>query len=128
MIGIEFIFRLLGMLVLAVLGAYWGNDLGNAVGAPQYLYAVIMSLLGALIGLVLTPFVTTRPARYLISVLARISAQTLVAGLVGLLSGLLIAALLAFPLSLLPPPFSQSLPFIGVLLFGYFGVVVFVMR
>jgi len=128
MIGIEFVFRLIGMIILAVLGAYWGNDLGNMVGAPEYLYAVVMGLLGALVGLVLTPFVTTRPARYLISILAKVSAQTLVAGLVGLLSGLTIAALLAFPLSLLPEPFSQILPFIGVLLFSYFGVVVFVMR
>ncbi|MBN1147833.1 MAG: PIN domain nuclease [Anaerolineales bacterium] len=126
--GIEFVFRLIGMVVLAVLGAFWGNDLGNAVGAPEYLYAVVMGLVGALIGLVLTPFVTTRPARQLVSLLARVSAQTLVASLFGLLSGLLIAALLAFPLSLLPEPFSQILPFIGVLLFGYFGVVVFAMR
>jgi uncharacterized protein YacL len=41
---------------------------------------------------------------------------------------LLIAALLAFPLSLLPDPFSQILPFIGVLIFSYLGVSLFVMR
>jgi uncharacterized protein YacL len=48
--------------------------------------------------------------------------------LVGLIVGLLIAALLAFPLSLLPPPFGDLLPFVGVIVFGYFGVSVFVMR
>jgi uncharacterized protein YacL len=128
MIGIEFIFRLIGMIVLGVLGAYWGNDLGSLLGAPEYLYAVVLGLLGALVGLVLTPFLTTRPARALVSLLARISVQTLASGLIGLLAGLLIAALLAFPLSLLPEPFSQIMPFIGVLLFGYFGVVLFVMR
>ena len=36
--------------------------------------------------------------------------------------------MLAFPISLLPEPFSQILPFVGVVVFGYFGVVVFVMR
>jgi uncharacterized protein YacL len=128
MIGIEFIFRLIGMVVLAILGVYWGNDLGQLMGAPEYLYAVILGLVGALVGLVLTPFVTTRPARYLVSALSKISTQTLAAGLMGLLAGLLIAALLAFPLSMLPRPFSQLLPFISVLVFGYFGVVVFVMR
>ena len=52
--------------------------------------------------------------------------QTLVAGLVGLMAGLIIAALLSFPLSLLPAPFSQVLPFVGVIIFGYLGVTVFV--
>ncbi|HRQ25332.1 MAG TPA: PIN domain nuclease, partial [Anaerolineales bacterium] len=37
-------------------------------------------------------------------------------------------ALLAFPLSLLPPPLSQILPFVGVVLFSYLGISVFVMR
>jgi uncharacterized protein YacL len=128
MIGIEFIFRLIGMIVLGIMGVYWGNDLGVLLGAPMYLYAVVLGLLGALVGLVLTPFVTTRPARALVSLLSKISVQTLAAGLLGLLSGLLIAALLAFPLSLLPEPFSQLMPFIGVLLFGYFGIVLFVVR
>jgi uncharacterized protein YacL len=41
---------------------------------------------------------------------------------------LLIAALLAFPLSMLPPPFGTTLPFVSVLVFIYFGVSLFVMR
>ena len=46
----------------------------------------------------------------------------------GLIVGLLTAALLAFPLSLLPKPLGQILPFLGVLIFAYFGVSLFVMR
>jgi uncharacterized protein YacL len=38
---------------------------------------------------------------------------------------LIIAALLAYPLSLLPKPVGQVLPFLGVLLFGYLGIVLF---
>jgi len=128
MIGIEFIFRLIGMVVLAVVGVYFGVDLGELLGQPQELYAVVLGLVGALIGLVLTPFITTRPARSLVSSLSKVSVQTLAAGLLGLLAGLLIAALLAFPLSLLPEPFRQIMPFISVLILGYFGVVVFIMR
>ena len=128
MVGIEFIFRIIGMIGLAIVGVYIGRDLGNALGAQRDLYAVILGLVGALVGLVLTPFVTTRPARALVRVLSKLSAQTLAAGLLGLVIGLLIAALLAFPLSLLPQPFGQILPFVGVIVFGYFGVVVFVMR
>ena len=40
----------------------------------------------------------------------------------------MIAALLGFPLSLLPKPFGEVLPFVGVLIFSYFGVSLFVMR
>ncbi len=128
MIGVEFVFRLIGMVVCAVLGVYLGRSLGQTMGASPDLYAVILGLVGALIGLVLTPFVTTRPVRYIVSILSRVSTQTLTAGLIGLVSGLIIAALLSFPLSMLPEPFSQILPFVGVVVFGYLGVAVFVIR
>ena len=69
--SIEFIFRLIGMIVLAVVGVYWGIYLGRMTGGIPELYAVVFGLVGALVGLVLTPFVTTRPARYLRSVLSQ---------------------------------------------------------
>jgi uncharacterized protein YacL len=128
LIGVEFIFRLIGMVVCAVIGVYLGRNLGQTIGASPDLYAVILGLLGALVGLVLTPFVTTRPVRYFVTVLSKVSAQTLISGLIGLVSGLIIAALLSFPLSMLPEPFSQILPFVGVVIFGYLGVTVFVLR
>lgn len=128
MIGIEFVFRIAGMILLAIAGLYLGRDLGTALGAPEDLYAIVLALVGALIGLVLTPFITTRPARYLVNILGKLSVQTLASGLMGMVTGLLIAALLAFPLSLLPRPFSQILPFVGVIIFAYLGVVIFVMR
>ena len=87
-----------------------------------------LGLVGALAGLVLTPFVTTRPVRYIVSVLSKVSVQSLTSGLIGLVSGLIIAALLSLPLSMLPEPFSQILPFVGVVVFGYLGVAVFVIR
>jgi len=128
MVGIEFVFRLVGMVILAIGGAYLGRDLAIALSASPNLYTVVLALVGALIGLVLTPFVTTRPARYLVTSLSKVSVQTLLAGLIGLVVGLLVAALLVFPLSLLPKPFSQILPLIGVVLFAYLGVVIFVIR
>jgi uncharacterized protein YacL len=41
---------------------------------------------------------------------------------------LIVAALLAFPISALPGPFGDILPFIGVILFSYLGITVFIMR
>jgi uncharacterized protein YacL len=60
--------------------------------------------------------------------LLSVSTQTLASGLTGLVAGLIIAALLTFPMSLLPDPFGKVLPFVGVVLFGYLGIAVFVMR
>jgi uncharacterized protein YacL len=124
----EFIFRIIGMIVFGLVGIYWGAALGEFTSQTPALNATVMGLLGALVGLVLTPLLTLRPVRTFRGLLGRVSARTLVAGLVGLITGLMIAALLAFPLSLLPSPFGEILPFVGVLLFGYFGVAVFVMR
>src|ERR1044071_5142188 len=109
----EFIFRIIGMLFFGVLGGFWGYNLsGNSLGEALR-YALIVGLLSALAGLVLTPYVTTRPARSIRGKLGRLSAETLFAGLTGMVVGLLTAALLAFPISLLPPPFGEILPFVG---------------
>ena len=126
--SVEFILRLIGMVVFSILGIYFGVYLSQISGGPGETYAVLLGLVGALVGLILTPFITTRPARALRARVARISGQTLVAGLMGLIVGLIVAGLLAFPISMLPEPFRSILPFLGVLLFAYLGVTVFVMR
>lgn len=124
----EFILRLIGMIVLGVVGGYWGFSLSKFAPNDVVRTTLVFGLVGSLTGLILTPYFTTRPARALRSLLGRLAAESLFAGLIGLVVGLLIAALLAFPLSLLPEPFSQILPFIGVLVFSYLGISLFVMR
>ncbi len=124
----EFILRIIGMIVLGIAGGYWGYELAGTNPGETIRYILGIGLTGALAGLILTPYFTTRPARWLRSLLGRIAAETLFAGLMGLVMGLITAALLAFPLSLLPDPFGRTLPFIGVLMFSYFGVTLFVMR
>jgi uncharacterized protein YacL len=124
----DFIVRLIGMIALTILGAVWGSKIPPGPDSPPYFYETVLGLLGALTGLVLTPYFTTRPARSLQQILRKIDADTLFASLVGLIVGLLISALLAFPFSLLPSPFGEILPFIGVIGFSYFGIAVFIMR
>ena len=124
----EFILRIIGMLIFAFWGGYAGAQLAFQYNQDGMFYVSVFGLVGALIGLVLTPYLTTRPARAIRAALGRVAAETLFAGLAGLVVGLLTAALLAFPLSLLPSPFGDVLPFIGVLIFSYFGVSLFVMR
>ncbi|MFH2104340.1 MAG: PIN domain-containing protein [Chloroflexota bacterium] len=127
--SIDFYIRLVGMVVFALLGASTGNWLGMTTNpGNQLVYTLLLGLVGALFGLVLSPYLTTRPMRRVRALLGRLSAETLVSGLVGLVVGLIVAALLSFPLSLLPEPFGKVMPFVGVLIFGYFGVAIFVMR
>jgi uncharacterized protein YacL len=133
--SIEFIFRLIGMIVFAIIGVIWGVQLGQIANSGEGVtsfsveeYAFTIGLLGALIGLILTPFITIRPVKAIRLILTRVSAQTLFAALFGLIAGLIIAVLLAFPLSRLPSPLGEILPVVGVVLFGYLGISVFVMR
>jgi len=129
---VEFIFRFLGLFIFGILGFSFGatviNWLGPSDTAEIFLYQIVFSLLGGLSGFILIPYFTTRPARAIRRMLGHLSAETLFAGLVGLVVGLLTAALLAFPLSLLPSPAGQILPFVGVAVFSYLGVSLFVMR
>jgi uncharacterized protein YacL len=122
--SVEFIFRIVGMIVLAVGGIFLGIYVAAQLGGSPYQYAAIFLLVGALVGLVLTPYVTVRPFLALRKRIRQAPAQQLLAAMVGLIVGLSIAALSSFPLSLLPPPFSQILPFVAAVLFGYLGILV----
>jgi uncharacterized protein YacL len=124
----ELIVRLVGMIALMVGGGALGLNLASELGQPADLWGIIFALVGALTGLVVTPFITTRPLKLFRSRVAQISAPRMISGIIGLVVGLIIAALIASPLSLLPKPFGQILPFLGALIFGYIGVAVFVMR
>jgi len=127
-VSLEFFLRLIGMVGLAVAGVYLGVGLSGAAHTPPELWAVIFGLVGALVGLVVTPFLTTRPARALRARISEMPAAVLVAGMIGLIVGLSIAGLLSFPLSLLPVPFGQILPMVGAVIFAWLGIAVFVMR
>ena len=131
----DFIVRLIGMVAFTVVGVIWGISLGEAAqgSTAKFVltveqYAFTFGLVGALIGLILTPYITTRPMRALRTLVKKLSAQILFSSMIGLLVGFLFAALLAFPLSLLPAPLNSIFPSLGVIIFGYLGIVVFNLR
>ncbi len=124
----DFISRILGMVALAIGGLLLGTYLAELGGGSAYLYGTTFFLVGALTGLVLTPYFTVRPLRSLIGHLRRVPMHQLLAGVIGLTLGLVIAALLVFPLSLLPSPFNRILPFLTAALFAYLGIVVLTAR
>ena len=133
--GAELISRIVGMIVFAALGVYWGQNLGEVASENSILsffavwqFAVGLGIIGAVIGLFITPYITVRPLSRLFRTIKQISSQTLFASLIGLVIGLIIGALLAYPLSLLPTPLGEILPFVGVILFCYVGITVALMR
>jgi uncharacterized protein YacL len=127
--------RIIGAVVLGIIGAFTSLPIFNFVqqfvdvltlsqGVVTGLTAVIFAAFGFLI----TPYITIKPFQTLIKLFTKSSAQSLMSGLIGLTIGLVIAAIMAYPLSLLPRPLGQILPLAGLLLFGYLGTVLFVTR
>lgn len=124
------LFRILGTLVYGFIG--W--ELGVALAQTRVLttesarYIVPCALIGAALGFVLSPWIVIAPAKAARNALRQASTGDLIAGTIGLAVGLLIAALLAYPVSQLPPPFGSVMPFIGVIVFGYLGATLLVLR
>ncbi len=126
-VSTEFIVRLLGMVAFSIGGVFLGASIGQLVLEPE-LYAIVFGLVGALTGLIVTPWITVRPIRALRSLLAELSARKLLVGMAGLLAGLLVSALVTFPLVQLPSPLRDYLPALIAVIFGYLGIVVFTIR
>jgi len=129
---VELILRIIGFIVVAIIGWQVG---GMVSGRPNPLQDVIAlryviggAVAGGVLGFAIAPWLTLRPSAWARRVIRQLSAAQLVAGTIGLVVGLIIAALLAWPLGLLPEPFNRILPFIGAIIFGYLGIMVTVMR
>src|SRR3990172_12914995 len=63
--SVEFFIRIAGMLVLAIGGIYLGVYLSRLASGPAQVSPSLFAMVGALVGLVITPFLTTRPLRLL---------------------------------------------------------------
>ncbi len=125
--------RVLVTFVFVLLG--W--ELGRQIAGVDALQSLTLSsarliipivLISGVVGLVGAPWLTVKPANALRSSLRQIPTVQLMAATAGLAIGLAIAALLAYPLSLLPKPFGTILPFVGVIVMGYLGVTMMVLR
>ena len=124
----EFILRLIGMMVFILLGTLVGIDLAEALNLPPEASGLIFSLMGALGGLIITPWITTYPARSARRIIGQMPAETLVTSMFGLIFGMAVAAMFAWPLSLLPDPFGQVLPTIAAAVIAYISVSIFSLR
>ena len=127
--SIDFTVRLVGAIVGGVALGLFGRELAQlAEGSNPSLYIVSLTLVGILAGLILTPYFTTRPIRHARQSLVTMSPERLVAMMIGMFLGLIGALLMAFPLSLLPPPFRQVAPFAAAVILCYLSVTVLTLR
>jgi len=114
-----------------------GWELGRQLTGVESLESLTLSsarlivplvIISGVVGLVGAPWLTVKPAIALRSSLRQIPTVQLMAATAGMAIGLAIDALLAYPLSLLPNPFGTILPFVGVIVMGYLGVTMMVLR
>ncbi len=82
----------------------------------------------AIIGAVTLPPLAGRWMIALYERISHISAVQIIANFIGLAGGLLLAALLAFPLARLPEPFGPVLPFLAAIAFASLGLGVMGLR
>lgn len=126
--SLEFVFRLVGMVLFAIIGAQSSRlfDI-NSPGISARLI-IALTLAGAGLGLLIAPYLTTRPYSAIQARLKQIPASKLVSGVIGLALGLAVAALLYPSVSTLPEPYGGILPLVTSIIFGYVGAAIMVMR
>jgi uncharacterized protein YacL len=126
----DIIVRILGFIFFGIIGWLVGTILAGTtdLNAVSLRYILPLAAVGGAIGALVAPWLTTRPAAGLRKIIGELTAAQLVAGSVGLVIGLVIAALAAIPLSYLPYPFRSILPTVVVIVFGYLGITIAVLR
>ncbi len=124
----DFVSRIVGMVVFMILGGRLGVNLAASLKLPSDPTSFIFALVGILIGLILTPWLTVRPIRFIRQVITEMPVENLVTALIGLAVGLVIALLASYPLSLLAAPFGDWVPAALTVVAGYLGMAIFSVR
>ena len=118
--------RVVGTLAMALVGWQVGSLLGEGSSQPRN--ALLGIAIGALIGLILAPFILARPYHALRRHIGAMPPADLLYAIVGLILGLIVAALIAYPLSFLPWWFGRVLPAVATVVCAYIGVSFMMMR
>ena len=127
--------RIIGALVLGIIGAFtslpiysYVQQFVEVLSLSQGVVTGLSAVIFAGFGFLITPYITIKPFQSLMKLFTKSPVQSLMSGLLGMTIGLIIAAIMAYPVSLLPKPFGQIFPLVGLLLFSYLGGVLFVTR
>ena len=123
-------FQLALWLALSALafGIGWSLDNGHHFELPALALALISLGVGGIV-LALIPFIIIQPARWAREQIRTAEVSDLIAASIGLVVGLIVAALLAIPLSQLKFwNLGTWLPSLAALLFAYLGIATAVLR
>lgn len=125
------ILRIIGVFIFGSAGAALGIQIVEIPAVPQpiHLYVTVAGgIIGALFGFIFMPRLTLKPFTRLRRAIQQLPAHVIFSAAVGLFLGLALGAIAAYPLSLLPRPLGQFLPFIAAAAFGYIGLTITTMR
>lgn len=119
--------RIVGALV--AIGSVVGITLLNisTISLPLPMLITIAIII-TVVAFIITPYITVIPYQWIRDKIRVASAGDLVAAVIGLTIGLIIAALLAIPLQYLPWYLGHLTPFLGAVIFGYLGLTGAVLR
>ena len=122
--------RIVAFLVVGVIAAIIGFDINQSSKAPwQWEFLVGIAIICGIIAFIILPYVTTIPYRWVRDQIRKAEVSDLVAGAIGLVIGLIIAALLAIPLSQLTFfQIGRWLPTLVAVLCAYLGITIAVLR
>ena len=126
--GAFLICRLVGLAVGALIGARVGQAVAHLTSLSADESALVFFGFGALIGLVAAPWFTIVPLRRWRRAVNEFTIPRFALAICGALTGLMLAILLAFPLSLLGDPLGTVAPTVVSLVFGYLGMHIFSIR
>ncbi len=126
--SIDFASRMVGMVIFAFAGARLGVEAAAFLRLDELAVSFIFALVGVLFGLILTPWLTVRPLRWLRRALSEVPIDVLFTTIIGVLLGALVALLLTYPLSTLGMPFGSLVPSLVMLLSVYTGAALFFVR
>ena len=126
---VDIIFRVLGMIALGI-GGWRGGEYLAAQGLTiGYMpWGLTLTVSGAVLGLAVTPYVTLWPLRRFLAYLELVPTSVIVSAMLGLIAGLLIAALLAIPFFRVGGWLGWGIPAMLTILFGFLGLLLGLQR
>ena len=128
----DLIARIVGTIVFLLVGLAFGDRIMDLLPELQVQITIWIRIatgvVAGIVGFFVTPWLSTRPFRRLRRLIQQLPAHMLISSIVGLFVGLAFGALTAYPLSQLPRPLGEVLPFVVAALFGYLGIMVATVR
>ena len=125
--------RMIIRAIVFVAAAALAYDVGSTLNTAQKWNLPLLAVVGialfiGLIFLALTPFIIIAPYHWIREQIRKAEVSDLIAGVIGLVVGSLIAALLAIPLAQLPFDLGRWAPVVVAVLCAWLGVTVAVLR